>query len=94
MPGLHTVTSSHLSPMLGDVLLSLDKEGRTEEEGNMEGKAVLGSGFMLGSLRWDSGWQGGNGRRKRKKRRKGAGEAERDITTFDSHEKQERRGRR
>lgn len=56
----------------------------------MEGKAVLWFGSMLGSLRWDSGWQGGSGRRKRKKRRKGAGEVERDMVMFDFLKKQER----
>lgn len=55
----------------------------------MEGKAVLGFGSTLGSLRWDSGWQGGSGRTKRKKR-KGAGEVERDMVMFDFHKKQER----
>ena len=44
----------------------------------------------LGSLRCDSGWQGGSGRMKRRRtRRTGAGEAKRDMAAGGSHEKRE-----
>lgn len=55
----------------------------------MEGETARDSG----SLRWDSAWQGGSGRRKRRKRkRKGAGDAKKDMAAAcGSHKKREER---
>lgn len=46
----------------------------------MEGETNRRSGPLLGSLRWDSGWQGGSWRRKRSRRgRKGTEGTVRDM---------------
>lgn len=59
-----------------------------------EGEISSRPGSLLGSLRWDSGWQGGSGRKKRRSRkREGVGEAKRDMVACASYEKGEERVR-
>lgn len=51
-----------------------------KEEGNMDDETSRRSGLLVGSLRWDSGWQGGSW--KRRKRRRGMGKVEKDMAAF------------
>lgn len=61
--------------------------------GNIEGETTPMMGSLLGSVRWDSGWQGGSGRRKtrRRKRREWVGEEKRDMATADLSVSHDRR---